>query len=41
MSARLELRIPGRPELAHSADAVRAGSLVFVAGILPVDVEGT
>jgi 2-iminobutanoate/2-iminopropanoate deaminase len=40
MSARQELRIPGRPELAHSADAVRAGSLVFVAGILPVDVEG-
>ena len=40
MRAREEIRVPGRPELAHSADAVRAGGLVFVAGILPVDGNG-
>jgi enamine deaminase RidA (YjgF/YER057c/UK114 family) len=40
MSDREELRVPGRPELSHAADAVRAGHLVFVAGILPVDASG-
>jgi 2-iminobutanoate/2-iminopropanoate deaminase len=40
MSDREELRVPGRPELSHAADAVRAGRLVFVAGILPVDASG-
>jgi 2-iminobutanoate/2-iminopropanoate deaminase len=40
MSDREEIRVSGRPELAHAADAVRARGLVFVAGILPVDVEG-
>ena len=40
MSARDEVRVPGRPELSHSADAVRAGGYVFVAGILPVDESG-
>ena len=40
MSARQEVRVPGRPELSHAADAVRAGSYVFVAGILPVDAAG-
>jgi 2-iminobutanoate/2-iminopropanoate deaminase len=40
VSAREEIRVPGRPELSHSADAVRAGDALFVAGILPVDVEG-
>ena len=40
MSAREEIHVSGRPELSHSADAVRAGGFVFVAGILPVDVEG-
>jgi 2-iminobutanoate/2-iminopropanoate deaminase len=40
MSGREEIRVPGRPELAHAADAVRAGGFVFVAGILPVDPEG-
>ena len=40
MSVREEIRVPGRPELSHSADAVRARGLVFVAGILPIDVEG-
>lgn len=38
--AREEIRVSGRPELSHSADAVRAGAVLFVAGILPVDVEG-
>ena len=40
VTSRSEIRVPGRPELAHAADAVRAGDLVFVAGILPVDVHG-
>jgi enamine deaminase RidA (YjgF/YER057c/UK114 family) len=40
VSARTEIRVPGRPELSHSADAVRAGDVVFVAGILPVDAAG-
>jgi len=40
MSSRTEVRVPRRPELSHSADAVRAGEFVFVAGILPVDAEG-
>jgi 2-iminobutanoate/2-iminopropanoate deaminase len=35
-----EIRVLGRPELAHSADAVRADGLVFVAGILPVNADG-
>lgn len=38
--AREEIRVSERPELSHSADAVRAGAVLFVAGILPVDVEG-
>jgi reactive intermediate/imine deaminase len=37
---REEIHLPTRPVLSHSADAVRAGGLVFVAGILPVDREG-
>lgn len=40
MSAREDVRVRGRPELSHSADAVRAGGYVFVAGILPVDASG-
>ena len=40
MSAREDVRVSGRPELSHSADAVRAGGYVFVAGILPVDASG-
>ena len=32
--------MPTRPVFAHSADAVRAGGLLFVAGILPADAEG-
>jgi enamine deaminase RidA (YjgF/YER057c/UK114 family) len=37
---REEIHLPTRPVLSHSADAVRAGGLVFVAGILPVDRDG-
>jgi 2-iminobutanoate/2-iminopropanoate deaminase len=40
VSGREEIRVPGRPELAHAADAVQAGGFVFVAGILPVDRAG-
>lgn len=39
-SNREEIRVPGRPELSHSADAVRATDVLFVAGILPVDAAG-
>lgn len=39
-NGREEIRVPGRPELSHSADAVRARDTLFVAGILPVDAEG-
>lgn len=41
MSAREEIRVPGRPELSHAVDAVRAGDLLFIAGILPVDDAGS
>ncbi len=40
MSARVDVQVPGRPELSHSADAVRTDGWVFVAGILPVDAAG-
>jgi enamine deaminase RidA (YjgF/YER057c/UK114 family) len=40
VSEREEIRVLGRPELSHAADAVRAEGLVFVAGILPVDADG-
>ena len=40
MTVREEIRIPSRPVLSHSADAVRAGRYVFVAGILPADETG-
>ena len=33
--------MPSRPALSHSADAVRAGGHVFVAGILPADETGS
>jgi len=36
-----ELAVPSRPVLSHSADAVRAAGLLFVAGILPADASGT
>jgi 2-iminobutanoate/2-iminopropanoate deaminase len=38
---REEYRVDGLPEpLSHYTDAVRAGELLFVSGIVPVDVEG-
>ena len=40
MTVREEIRVPSRPVLSHSADAVRAGRYVFVAGILPADETG-
>jgi len=41
MTGREEIRVPSRPVLAHSADAVRAASLLFVAGVLPADASGS
>jgi len=40
MSGRKQISVSGRPELAHSADAVQAGGRLFVAGVLPVDGAG-
>lgn len=40
MTTRQEIRVPSRPVFAHSADAVRAGGLLFVAGVLPADAAG-
>lgn len=40
MSLRNEISLATRPVLSHSADAVQANELLFVAGILPVDAAG-
>jgi enamine deaminase RidA (YjgF/YER057c/UK114 family) len=40
MTSREEIRVASRPVFSHAADAVRAGGLVFVAGILPADAGG-
>jgi reactive intermediate/imine deaminase len=38
---REEFRVPGMAEpISHYADAVRAGELLFVSGVVPVDAEG-
>lgn len=38
---REELRVDGLPEpLSHYTDAVRAGDLLFVSGVVPVDASG-
>jgi 2-iminobutanoate/2-iminopropanoate deaminase len=38
---REEIRVPGQAEpVSHYTDAVRAGELVFVSGIVPVDGDG-
>lgn len=38
MSSRREYRVPGQAEpISHFTDAVRAGDLLFVSGIVPVD----
>ena len=40
--SREELRVAGLPEpISHYTDAVRAGNLLFVSGIVPVDAAGT
>jgi 2-iminobutanoate/2-iminopropanoate deaminase len=41
MSRTYEIQLPSRPVLSHSADAVRTGDLLFVAGVLPVDQAGS
>ena len=39
--SREELRVEGLPEpISHFTDAVRAGDLLFVSGIVPVDADG-
>jgi 2-iminobutanoate/2-iminopropanoate deaminase len=40
-TVREEVRVPGQPEpISHYTDAVRAGDLLFVSGVVPVDGEG-
>ena len=40
-ASRQEYRVPGQAEpISHYTDAVRAGSLLFVSGVVPVDGEG-
>ena len=41
MSRREEIRVPGLAEpISHYTDAVRAGDLLFVSGVVPVDGDG-
>ena len=41
MAKRQEIRVPGQSEpISHYTDAVRAGDLVFVSGVVPVDAAG-
>ena len=41
MSKREEIRVPGLAEpISHYTDAVRAGDLLFVSGVVPVDGDG-
>jgi reactive intermediate/imine deaminase len=41
MSKRVEIRVPELAEpISHYTDAVRAGDLLFVSGVVPVDGEG-
>ena len=41
MTRREEIRVPGQPEpISHYTDAVRAGTLLFVSGCVPVDADG-
>ena len=41
MAIREEIRVPGQSEpISHDTDAVRAGDLVFVSGVVPVDADG-
>lgn len=39
--SRRELRVPGLPEpISHYTDAVLAGELLFISGVVPVDQDG-
>ena len=41
MSGREEIRVPGLAEpISHYTDAVRAGDLLFISGVVPVDGDG-
>jgi 2-iminobutanoate/2-iminopropanoate deaminase len=41
VSDREEIRVPGQPvPISHYTDAVRAGTLLFVSGCVPVDADG-
>jgi reactive intermediate/imine deaminase len=41
VSGREEIRVPGLAEpISHYTDAVRAGDLLFVSGVVPVDGDG-
>jgi 2-iminobutanoate/2-iminopropanoate deaminase len=41
MSRREEIRVPGLAEpISHYTDAVRAGELLFISGVVPVDGDG-
>jgi len=41
MAKREEIRVPGQSlPISHYTDAVRAGDLVFVSGVVPVDAAG-
>jgi 2-iminobutanoate/2-iminopropanoate deaminase len=41
VSRREEIRVPGLAEpISHYADAVRAGDLLFISGVVPVDGDG-
>ena len=41
MAIREEIRVPGQSvPISHYTDAVRAGDLVFVSGVVPVDAQG-
>ena len=41
MSGREEIRAPGLAEpISHYTDAVRAGDLLFISGVVPVDRDG-
>jgi len=41
VSGRQEIRVPGLAEpISHYTDAVRAGNLLFISGVVPVDGDG-
>jgi reactive intermediate/imine deaminase len=41
VTSREEYRVPGLAEpISHYTDAVRAGNLIFVSGVVPVDADG-